>query len=326
MIITNVTMMVISNTTEDIDICSGSDYTYPDGYSSTNITVNESHVSTLTGAAGCDSIITTNLNVLSSLSSTENINACENSTVTYPDGATEVITSNTSHISTLVSSAGCDSVITTNVTMDPLPNAGTNGSISFCSNDPNADLFNELGGTPDNGGTWSPALSSGTGVFDPSVDSGGNYTYQVTNACGTETATVNVVLNPAQDASFTYSSNSYCSNDLNPTAVISGTSGGSFSIDNGGIIDASTGEINISGSGAGNYVITYTTPGPCSDISTLSVSISEQADASITQVGPFCDYDGSVLLQGADAGGTWSGPGVDPVTRWPLRRHTKHRY
>ncbi|PKP44819.1 MAG: hypothetical protein CVT95_10635 [Bacteroidetes bacterium HGW-Bacteroidetes-12] len=48
------------------NVCFASDFTYADGVVSTNITVNENHVSTLTGAAanGCDSVVTQNLNVI----------------------------------------------------------------------------------------------------------------------------------------------------------------------------------------------------------------------------------------------------------------------
>lgn len=50
--------------TDDVDVCSGESYTYPDGTVSNNITANESHVSTMTSVGGCDSLVTTNLNVL----------------------------------------------------------------------------------------------------------------------------------------------------------------------------------------------------------------------------------------------------------------------
>jgi hypothetical protein len=37
-------------------------------------------------------------------------------------------------------------------------------------------------------------------------------------------------------------------------------------------------------------------------------------DATITAAGPFCTGDSPVTLAAATAGGTWSGPGVDPAT------------
>lgn len=314
-ITTNLNVIASFNTTENADVCSGNNYTYPDGATSTNITVNETHVSTLVSVQGCDSIVTTNVNVITAVNTTENINACENATVTYPDGFSETITGNTSHVSNLTTVQGCDSIVTTNVTMDPLPIAGTNGSITFCGNDPSVDLFSQLGGTPDAGGTWSPALASGTGVFDPSIDASGVYTYTITNSCGSASATVDATVNPADDASFSYTASTFCSNAANPVANISGTSGGVFTIDNGGSINATTGEVDLAGSGAGTYTITYTTTGPCPDVSTVTITITSPADATITQVGPFCDYDAAVILQGANSGGIWSGPGiVDSLT------------
>jgi gliding motility-associated-like protein len=311
---TDISVISAYNTSENVSVCPGSNYTYPDGTVSTNIMANESHVSNLLSVLGCDSIVTTNVSLYPVYNETENVSACEGSTYTYPDGTNEVITGNTSHVSTLSTIQGCDSIVTTNVTMDPLPNAGIDGAITLCINDPSTDLFNEIGGSPPTGGTWSPALASGSGIFDPAVDAPGVYTYQVTNGCGTDDATVTVTVDPLQDASFSYSSNSYCSNDLNPAAVITGVPGGTFTIDNGGVIDPSTGEININASGVGNFTVTYTTPGPCQNSSTVTISIIQQADASITQVGPFCEYDDSLYLETVEAGGTWSGPGVDPVT------------
>src|SRR5690606_38879573 len=90
----------------------------------------------------------------------------------------------------------CDNdTATVTVTVNPLPDAGTDGIVTFCTNFAPADLFNYLGGTPQAGGTWSPALSSGTGVFNPAVDSAGVYTYTVGgNFCSLDTATVTVTL------------------------------------------------------------------------------------------------------------------------------------
>ncbi|MCB0401001.1 MAG: gliding motility-associated C-terminal domain-containing protein, partial [Flavobacteriales bacterium] len=81
------------------------------------------------------------------------------------------------------------------VTVNTAPNAGTNGSVTLCDTDPAVDLFNLLG-SADLGGSWSPALTSGTGVFDPSVDAAGTYTYTVTGTapCGNASATVVVTI------------------------------------------------------------------------------------------------------------------------------------
>ena len=52
-----------------------------------------------------------------------------------------------------------------------------------------------LGGTPDEGGIWSPALASGTGVFDPAVDTPQAYTYTVAGRSACDDVTAVVVVN-----------------------------------------------------------------------------------------------------------------------------------
>jgi gliding motility-associated-like protein len=312
-IVTNVTLYAVSNTSQNISACENSSVTYPDG-STAVITASTSYTSTLTTVNGCDSIIVTNVTMDPIYNINENINACQNSTVTYPDGTTTVIIANTSYTSNLVSAAGCDSIIVTNVTMDLLPNPGTNGTISFCSTDPSSDLFAVLGGSPDVGGIWTPAMVSGTGVFNPAVDPAGTYTYEINSACGIVSAQIDVTVNTTDDATFSYAAASFCENDPNPTPTITGTSGGTFTISGGGVINASTGEIDIAASGTGNFSVTYTTNGSCPDSFVFDVSLLEQSDATITAAGPFCDYDAAVQLIATDPGGTWSGTGVDPTT------------
>ena len=77
------------------------------------------------------------------------------------------------------------------------PNAGTDNSILICVIDGVTDLFPLLGTSAQSGGTWSPALPSGTGEFDPNADAAGVYTYTVaavspctTNASASITVTV----------------------------------------------------------------------------------------------------------------------------------------
>jgi hypothetical protein len=58
-IVTTVNAVNALSSSETFSVCSGATYTYPDGTVSNNITVDESHVSTLTSAGGCDSLVTT---------------------------------------------------------------------------------------------------------------------------------------------------------------------------------------------------------------------------------------------------------------------------
>ncbi|MBN8567670.1 MAG: hypothetical protein J0M25_13175, partial [Flavobacteriales bacterium] len=69
---------------------------------------------------------------------------------------------------------------TVTVTINPIPNAGSNGSTILCETSVSIDLFTLLGNNPETGGSWSPPLASGTGVFDPSQDAAGTYTYTIT--------------------------------------------------------------------------------------------------------------------------------------------------
>ena len=83
------------------------------------------------------------------------------------------------------------------ITVTQAPNAGTDDSVLICVIDGVTDLFPLLGTSAQSGGTWSPALPSGTGEFDPNADAAGVYTYTVaavspctTNASASITVTV----------------------------------------------------------------------------------------------------------------------------------------
>jgi hypothetical protein len=177
------------------------------------------------------------------------------------------------------------------------------------------DLFTLLGGSPDAGGTWSPALTSGAGVLDPAVDGGGLYTYTVSNGCGSANAEVDVTINVQEDAGFGYSAQQYCIDASNPVPTITGTSGGVFTITGSGVIDAATGEIDIPSTGSGSFQITYSTAGACSDVSTQSVTILEYPNIVLTPVEDLCSTESPVTLLASPGGGTWTGAGVVAGTK-----------
>ena len=121
-----------STTTENVTLCSGSSYTFPDGTVSTNITANESQTSTLTSGAGCDSIIVTNITIGSAVTASVDITLCSGADFTYADGTVSTgITANESNTSTLTSVSGCDSLLTENILITPI--STTSGSVTLCS-------------------------------------------------------------------------------------------------------------------------------------------------------------------------------------------------
>ena len=80
------------------------------------------------------------------------------------------------------------------VSIQQIKNPGISTTTSSCVTTPSYNLFSLLGNTAEVGGTWSPTLTSGTGVFNPAVDAGGIYTYSfpATGVCPVASSTVNV--------------------------------------------------------------------------------------------------------------------------------------
>lgn len=84
-----------------------------------------------TSPGACGDVTTETVTVTAPESTTVNIDACENSDVTYPDGTVETIIASTSHISNLTTINGCDSIVTTNVT---LTNITSTETVTSCEN------------------------------------------------------------------------------------------------------------------------------------------------------------------------------------------------
>src|SRR5690606_12797221 len=103
---------------------------------------------------------------------------------------------------------------TVEVTIIPEVNAGTNGSLSFCSNGASALLSTGLGGTPDTTGSWTYNNVPHGPVYNPQTDVPGNYVYRVngTSPCPHAVATVLVteVLAPIAGADNSYT---FCASD-----------------------------------------------------------------------------------------------------------------
>ncbi len=107
------------------------------------------------------------------------------------------------YVYTVTGTAPCpDETATVTTTINTPPDPGTNGSITVCSTDGVVDLFAQLGGTPNAGGTWTaPGGGAFGATFTPGTDADGVYTYTVngTAPCPSETATVSMTTNTPPD-------------------------------------------------------------------------------------------------------------------------------
>jgi gliding motility-associated-like protein len=128
------------------------------------------------------------------------------------------------------------------------------------------------------GTTSTPALTA-----TPTVTT--NYTVTgTTSGCATNTIGT-ITVNPLQNASFNYSPATVCqlAGGTNPVPTLTGTTGGTYSCPNAGlIINSGTGVIDLQNSTLGTYTVTYTTPGPCQNSSKATINIVTTPKADFT--------------------------------------------
>lgn len=207
------------------------------------------------------------------------------------------------------------------------PNAGENGNAMFSSTDSPDDLFSYLNGDPDMGGTWSPPLASGTGVFDPSVDSPGEYTYTVSGGkyCSDASATVTVGMQsdplmacPIIDAVEQSFCESLGGDDFHKPRIsdLQATDNG------GGVVwyDSATSVTPLEATQSledGGVYYADNTSGTCTERPSVTVTIVDSPNAGATTSVTFCSNDGPVdlltvykssILGPPDPGGTFNPP------------------
>src|SRR6185369_17916339 len=137
-----------------------------------------------------------------------------------------------------------------------------------------------------------------TGEIDLAASTPGTYT--VTNTipaaggCPEVTATSSVTITAAPVATFSYAGSPYCQNATNPSPTFSGGGvAGTFSSTSGLVFaNVNTGQIDLSASTPGTYIVTNTiaAAGGCPDVTaTSSVTITALPVATFSYTGtPYC--------------------------------------
>lgn len=211
-----------------------------------------------------------------------------------------------------VTNNGCSSDDNINIVVNPNPTANATSNSPICVGD---DINLTASGVSGATYSWSGPGSYSSSNQNPTITTasssdGGTYTLTVTNnSCSSEN-TVSVVVNPKEDASFTYSPNTICIGSSNVSPIISGASGGTFTTSNSDlVIDANTGEIDMTNTIAGTYDITYTTSGTCFSSETHSVTITASPDATFSYPNSvYCQDEGIVApnFPSGASGGTFT--------------------
>ncbi len=197
----------------------------------------------------------------------------------------------------------CPSQSSVNITIYQAHNAGFTypNTVCFDGTNPTPLSITEAGGefTVDGGAS----IDSATGELDLNTTTAGTtytVTYQFTDFCATQ-ATQQIFIEAVDDPSFSYPSVSYCNDDANPIPDSVVTPGGTFTIDNGGILlDATTGEIDLANSGLGDdgtgqFTVTYTTNGNCPSSDSMNITIELRKDATFVYPSETCTNDGNPM-------------------------------
>ena len=195
---------------------------------------------------------------------------------------------------------------TATVTVDIVAgsDAGKDAIKTFCKNETPINLFSVLGGNPNLGGTWSPALTSGTGIFNPAVDNAGTYTYTITASltCPSVSATVKVFIVTALDAGID-ATKTVCKNEAptNLFSILGGNPnlGGTWSPQ----LASGTGVFDPAVDKSGTYTYKVAGSSVCPTVSaTVKVLVNELPSntAALINLGAIClNSDANIIITNA---------------------------
>ncbi|HEY5326315.1 MAG TPA: hypothetical protein VIJ27_04900, partial [Mucilaginibacter sp.] len=189
---------------------------------------------------------------------------------------------------------GCTSQRTpVTVTVTPFPATPTVSGVSVCSGTSASLTASAASGTIQ----WydAPAggnlLATGNNYNTPALSANTTYYVQGTNGtCNSPRVPVTASVIIASNPQFQYAFGTFCTSGTNPTPVMNNPSGGIFSTLPAGLVfvNGTPGQIDISASKPGNYVVSFTSNGPCPATTSADIAIVSTNDARFSYNGPFC--------------------------------------
>jgi len=220
---------------------------------------------------------------------------------TYTPSASDIASGSVTLTLTASANSPCSDAIDQMIlTINPQPIVDAGNDASICANE-----TYQVNGTIGGGATSGSWTTSGDGSFDNASSlttiyhpgnndiASGTVTLTLTTndpvgPCTSAIDNMVLTINPMDDATFNYSSSTFCQSGTDPTPTVN-TSGGTFSSTPSGlVINSSTGVIDLSASAINTYDVTYSTSGACPDVSTIQITITLAPSADFTY--PQSDY------------------------------------
>jgi gliding motility-associated-like protein len=205
------------------------------------------------GYNGCDSLITTTLTVNPIPINSTTANICQGDSILI--GSVFQTTAGVYNDTILGGSFnGCDSIISTSLTVSPLGDASINLVNTMCSGDASTTLS-----AANSGGVWTGngITNTNSGDFDPSIAGVGTHQiiYTISGNCG-DADTINITVNPSPTVSITTVDDN-CEEGIGEinTLLLTGISPISYSWDNG----ATTSSINNLSQGVYTLILSDST-------------------------------------------------------------------
>jgi trimeric autotransporter adhesin len=202
---------------------------------------------------------------------------------------------------------GCSGSDQITINVLSTPDASITAAGPFCDTDDPVVL--EAG---TEGGTWSGTgiTNPATGSFNPQTAGAGNHIISYTVGVGvcTDSDQITITIYETPDATIT-PVGPFCFVEGDTIALEAATVDGIWS--GTGIVDQNNGAFHVGDADIGANIISYTvTEGICSDEDQITITVYENANATIFEAGPFCDSDSLVELYAVTAGGIWTGTGI----------------
>ncbi len=223
----------------------------------------------------------------------------------------------------IVDNGNCTATKTLIVDVQKTPNTGVAKDSTICRSIANLNLFGLLT-NEDPGGTWTDDNNSTIltgGSLNPSLLNNAilpatfNYTYKITNVCGTVSTTVKVTVIPTRSPGVdddTTLCETGSSVDLFTILDQNPTSGGSWTENNATGQMTPSGIFSPSNLGPGTYTFNYTVTGtfPCANLSSkVTVVVRDQPYAGDDNAKVICTNSSinlfNQLLNSPKPGGTW---------------------